>query len=294
LIVGVTIVLVTAIGFGTLSAQSPAQNTSNARSAKRARADSTTSDDDTITIEIRGHYVKTRPVAGQTETRHQVQAGKHVVELDTSAYPGLKEWLDKGYLKSGISRVLVSGELVDRPDDPPELGDPSRLVCKVTLIEVLAASGAMSESAASKNASPSVASAGATGSARKRDVTASDSPGDADQATAIQINRAGGLAIFFDPTKDPKRTIVAAVLDAGLHMVDSDPSTGLIFADLVRPDQVDARLVGTLRRSPATRKLQPRTPAQFAPRAQVPLDERPTRLEAGRRNQAAAGGRLPQ
>jgi len=219
-----------------------------------------------IAISIHGVYQNAGPVEGRHAYRHHVKAQDIVVDLETSKYPGLQEWLDRSShsasLKSGATRVQVSGQLVSAASDAKKPGDHCRLVCEVTrFVIVPLATAATAES-------PNTAAPGAV------------TPEDMMKVRAI--NEAGGLAVFFDPKKDPAQTILKTIKDAGLRVTSSDPATGLLFADLPADRPVDPWLIRTLRSLPATRAVESRAGStQKVPPVRIPGGETPSLIDRG-------------
>lgn len=267
---------------------------------------------ESVTIAIQGRYVKADPVPGRKESLHQVQAGDRIIDLDTRAYPGLEEWLDKGQLKSGVSRVSVSGDLTDIVEDQAKSGGHCHLVCKVVLFQLLdrprsddGTAAPRSEHRASgqpkmshfeetgRGAPLPDGVEGATRAAMKGVGPVGGEAARKAEKLAEQINKAGGLTLLFNNRDDSSKAIVQAVKDAGLRMVGSDPSSGLIFAECVGDHQVDAALVRKLISNPAYRSVTPRRKPLAAPYAEAPPGERPSRIETRLPNSGVTTNRAP-
>jgi len=272
LIGGVAVFLVSfAAGPGLLRGQSPTGEDSHAAPPK-GNVESISLDNNTpVPVTIQGVYLKGNPLPGTKDSVHRVRACQMTLDIDTSLYPGLKDYLDKGYLKSGVTRVLVKGQLANAVESAgAEAGGHHCVVLKATVFQPIEAAQASPGAAATK------------AQAVHETPAAAAKPTKEDEKLAAVINSMGGLSVIFSPEGDAKEAILAAFKDAGLKLIDSDPANGLIKADLPTEARVEPSFVWKLRTAPGKPDVSPRENSNTQTKVSIPYGERPSSIGRGR------------
>jgi hypothetical protein len=231
-------------------------------------------------LAIKGFYLKPEQVDGSKHPAHRVWACGMTLEIDTSRYPDLRSYLDKGlatgYLKSGEARIEMKGLLANAAVTDKVNGHQC-VVFQVTEFKPFWEPKVTPENPEA-NAEHNVVKPIAGVAAR------APAPTYQDAALAEQIKKSGGLTVSFRPDQKSVDAVVSSITRAGLKIVNSKPSTGLIHADVLRADQIDPAWIAALRSSPGQPTIEARlnSKIQTRPTVSIPSSEVPSAIDRGR------------
>ncbi|HKM53514.1 MAG TPA: hypothetical protein VJY33_08885 [Isosphaeraceae bacterium] len=242
-----------------------------------------------VPIIAQGTYVRPDrpdPAISARGLPHRVRAVGITLEIDPIALSGPSQSLLLGDTLKPGTPVEVCGELSSQPFDA---GQPNRkrLVCMATQFRVLTNPDDVGTSESINANSIKASSAGVPG--RQKGPTGP--PGDqANRGRTLEesINAGRGLRALLraDVPHEEIVRVVQAFQKAGYKVDVNTP--GLLFADLPQGQKVDPRLIATLQSISRDKKVFPKPVAGTAPWVQIPYGERPSRIESGKPDGAAA------